>query len=331
LRPGEGLVIQLTAIAASGFLFEAFQTLAIWFQSQTQAKYAVMAKSSILILINMIKIGLLLSFATIHAFAWAALLESLLVAVTLTAIYRFKGNAMRSWSVSRTYLKALLRDCWPMALSGLVVIAYGRLAQLMIGGMRGNEAVGIFSAASRISEAWTFIPLAVISSAFPSLVAARGKDPALYYRRMQTLCNVILMVGLAAAIPMTFLATPVVLALFGEAYADAGPVLAINLWGSVFMFLGMVQSGWYVAEGLTRMALLRTLLCALLNAVLNVILIPRYSYTGAACATAISHAVNAFALNLFDSRTRPFFFLQLRAFTFRSPVFRWSEPKPLGG
>lgn len=331
LRPGEPLLIELTAIAASGFLFEAFQTLAIWFQSQTQSKYSVIAKSSILILVNMVKIGLLLSFASIHAFAWAALLESILVAMALTSIYRFKGNSLRSWRISRTYARALIRECWPLALSGMVAIAYGRLAQLMIGGMSGNEAVGIFSAASRVSEAWSFIPLAIINSAFPSLISVRHGDPALYYRRLQTLCNVIFMLGLSLAIPMTFFATPLVIALFGEAFADAGPVLAINLWGSVFMFLSMVQSGWYVTEGLTRMALIRTLICGALNAALNLILIPRYSYTGAACATAIAYAVNACVLNLTDPRTRPFFQVQLRAFAFRSPIFRWTAPKTTGG
>jgi len=331
LRPDEPLLIELTAIIASGFLFEAFQTLAIWFQSQTQSKYSVIAKSSILILINMVKIGLLLSFASIHAFAWCALLESILVAVALTSIYRFKGNSLRSWRISRSYAWALIRDCWPLALSSMVVIAYARLAQLMIGSMIGNEAVGIFSAASRVSEAWTFIPLAIISSTFPSLIAVRSSNPALYYRRLQTLCNVIFMLGLAVAIPMTFLATPLVIALFGKAYATAGPVLAINLWGSVFMFLSMVQSGWYVSEGLTRMALIRTLICGALNAILNVILIPRFSYTGAACATAVAYAVNACVLNLTDARTRPFFYLQLRAFAFRTPIFRWSTPDPTGG
>lgn len=331
LRPGEGLIIELTAIIAAGFLFEAFQTLAIWFQSQTQSKYSVLARSGTLIVSNLIKIGLLLSFATIHAFALAALLESMLVAGALAAIYHLKGNAFRSWSFSRSYAMTLLRDCWPLALSGMVVIAYGRLAQLMIGGMSGNEAVGIFSAAARVSEAWTFIPLAIIHSTYPALIAVRHSNPALYFRRLQTLCNVIFLLGLSVAIPMTFLSKPLIISLFGEAYAAAGPVLAISLWGAIFMFLSMVQSGWYVAEGLTRMALMRTLFCAALNATLNVFLIPRYSYNGAAWATAISYAVNACLLNLTDPRTRPYFYLQLRTFAFRAPMFRWSTPDRSGG
>lgn len=325
-RPDEPLLLQVTAIAACGFLFEAFETLAIWFQSQTQSKYAVVAKSGSLILINLVKIGLLLSFATIHAFAWVALVESMLVATALTTIYRFKGNVIRHWRFNPSYAGALLRECWPLALSGVVLVAYGRLAQLMMGGMRGNEAVGIYSAASRISEAWSFIPLAIITSTYPSLVRSKGTQPELYARRLQTLCNAIVTLAVAVAIPMTFLATPVVSLLFGEAYSDAGPVLAIHFWGAVFMFLSLLQSTWYVTEGLTRLALVRTLLSALLNAGLNAILIPRYSYTGAALATAIAYAFNACALNLTDARTRPFFFLQLKALTFRAPLFRWSEP-----
>lgn len=326
VRPDEPMLLGLTAIIASGFLFEAFQTLSLWFQSQTQSKYDVIARSASLILINLVKIGLLLSVATIHAFAWAALVESILVAAALSAIYRLKGNGFHDWRINLGYAATLLRESLPLALSSLVVIAYGRLAQLMMGGMSGNEAVGIYSAASRISEAWTFIPLAIIASTFPSLVSAKSSNPALYARRLQTLCNVIVLLAIAVAIPMTFLATPLVLALFGEAYIEAGPVLAINFWGGVFLVLSMLQSSWYVSEGLTRLALVRTLLCALLNAALNAVLIPRYSYTGGALATAIAYAVNACVLNLTDARTRPYFVLQLKALTFRAPLFRWSEP-----
>lgn len=330
-RPGEPLVIQLTAIVAASFLFEPFQTLTLWFQSQTQSKYAVVAKSSILILINLGKIALLLTHASIQAFAWAALVESLLVAAALVAIYRFKGNAIRLWRFSRAYAGSLLRECWPLALAGLVGSLYGRLDQLFIGGMLGNEAIGLYSAAVRISEAWTLIPLAIITSTFPSLVAAQKQASPLYQLRLQTLCNVITVLAIAVALPMTFLAKPLVTALFGAAYAPAGPVLAISIWGSVFIFMGMLQSCWYVSEGLTRIALIRTLLCAGLNALLNLLLIPHYGFVGAACATALTHACNAWALNLLDPRTRPFFYLQLRTFSFKSPLFRWNPPEPTGG
>lgn len=331
MRPDEHLLIQLTAIAACGFLFEAFQTLAIWFQSQTQAKYAVVAKSGILILMNLVKIALLLGFASIQAFVWAAVAESLLVAVALTAIYRFKGNSLQDWRYSSAYARSLLKDCWPIAAAGIVGIVYGKLSQLMIGGMLGNEAVGIYSAAIRLSDTWVFIPMAIVTSAFPSLVAARHSNPQLYDQRMQTLCNVITAMAVAVALPMTLLARPLVTALFGNEYAAAAPVLAISLWGGVFVCLGMVQTCWYISEGLTRMALMRTILCALLNATLNLILIPHYSFVGAAIATTLSHAVNAWAINLTDARTRPFFFLQLRAVAFRPPIFRWSEAESMRG
>lgn len=330
-RPAEPLLIELTVIVAASFLFEAFQTLTLWFQSQTQSKYAVVAKSGILIVINLVKIALLLNHAPIQAFAWTALVESLFVAGALIAIYRFKGNLIRLWGFSRDYALKLLRECWPLALAGFIGGLYGRLDQLFIGGMLGNEASGLYSAAVRISEAWTLIPLAVITSTFPSLVAAQKRAPGLYTLRMQTLCNIIAVLALAVAVPMTFLSKPLVVFMFGETYAPAGPILAISIWGSVFMFMGMIQSCWYVSEGLTRIALMRTVMCAGLNAIFNLLLIPRFGFVGAACATALTHALNVWALNLLDPRTRPFVLLQLRTFTFQAPLFRWNEPEPTGG
>ena len=54
----------------------------------------------------------------------------------------------------------------------------------------------------------------------------------------------------------------IILRLYSEAYADAAPVLAVHIWASVFVFLGVAQGPWNVEEYL-KLTLYRTAFGAL--------------------------------------------------------------------
>lgn len=188
-----------------------------------------------------------------------------------------------------------------------------RLDMLMLGSMVGDAAVGIYSAATRVSEVWYFVPTAIASSVTPMLILARQSNSALYLRRLSMLLHLLAGIALLIAVPVTFLAGPIVHLLFGPQYAAAGPVLALHIWAALFVFLGVGQNCWVLAEGLMMLALPRTILGAVLNILLNIVLIPRYGPLGAAIATVIAYAVSAVFVNALDPRTREIFALQFRA------------------
>jgi PST family polysaccharide transporter len=95
-------------------------------------------------------------------------------------------------------------------------------------------------------------------------------------------------------------------------------VLAVHAWAGVFVALGVGQGIWNVCEGLTRLALVRTLAGAALNIVLNVVFIPRFGPLGAAVATVVSYALSAYIMNAFDRRTRVIFRMQTEAILLRA-------------
>jgi PST family polysaccharide transporter len=123
---------------------------------------------------------------------------------------------------------------------------------------------------------------------------------------------------------MTFAASYITSALYGNDYAGAGPTLAIHIWAALFVFLGVAQSPWSINEGLTVLALIRTVIGAAANVILNFLLIPRYGPAGAAVATTISYALSAVVLNAFSSRTRPIFALQMKSMLLIPMGNKWS-------
>lgn len=313
LRPAEPLVQLLVAIIAAGTIFQSFDAIDFWFQARVESRFSVYARSSAFLLVSALKIFLILENAPLIAFAWAGTVELLLGALGLLLAYRMNGQQSLAWNVSTQRIKQTMKDSWPLALSGVAVMIYMKIDQVMLGQMLGNKAVGVYSAAIRISEVWYFIPMSIVASVTPALIEARKVSAALYNQRMADLFRLMAVIALAIAVPMTFLSGYIVQALYGYMYEGAGPILAIHIWAALFVFLGVAQSPWTINEGLTSLALLRTVTGAAANVFLNVVLIPKYGPIGAAIATAVSYALSAVVLNALSRSTREIFKLQLNS------------------
>ncbi|BAZ53541.1 putative polysaccharide biosynthesis protein [Nostoc sp. NIES-4103] len=313
----DSLTVWLVIILAAPGVFLAFDTIDLWFQSQVKSKYTVIAKNMAFLAITLVKVTLINISAPLLAFACATSAEVVLGAVGLAIAYRVNKFSVRSWRWSFSVAKSLMSESWPLIFSGFAIAIYVKIDQIMLGEMVGQEAVGIYAAAARISEVWYFLPTIIVSSSAPAIYAAkREADETLYYGRLTKLLRFLALVSVTIAFPMTFLSGTIINLLFGNGYAEAGTVLAIHIWASLFVFIGVAVSPWFVAEGLTHLAMYRAILGGITNVVLNLFLIPTYSGTGAAIATVISYAVGSFLANATHPKTRKLFIVQLKCFLF---------------
>ena len=309
----ETLKIWLVAILGIAGVFRASDTIELWFQSQVQSKYTVIAKNTAFLLNTLIKIALILTKAPLLAFALVTLAEFAMSAIGLLIVYQVKGSSLWLWRWSVATAKTLLKESLPLIFSGFAIMIFMRIDQVMLGQMIGDSEVGVYSAAVRVSEIWYFIPGAIVSSVAPAIYAAKEKSESLYYQRIGQLLSLMTCISLAIALPMSFLSDKIIMVMFGSGYAEAGPILAVHIWTSLFVFMGLATSPWFIAEGLNRVSLGKTLFGAILNIILNLLLIPKYAGLGAAIATIISQAAAAFICNGFDSRTQKLFRIQVRS------------------
>lgn len=316
LRSSDSVTCWLVGITAVGAIFQAFDTIDFWFQSQVKSKYTVYVRNAAFLIITFVKIILIMTRSSLILFACAGLAEIVLGTIGIVITYRLHGYYLKKWRVSLRYAKELLTDSWPLILSGLAVGLFMKIDQVMLREMVGNKAVGIYSAATRISEVWYFIPAIIVSSVSPSIIEAKKINEILYYQRLKIFFNLMAGLAFAIAIPITFLSRPLVLLLFGESYAAASPVLAIHIWAVFFVFVATAQRPWDIAEGLMKLSLKRTLIGAVVNIILNIILIPLYSSIGAAISTVVSYAFSAFLANIINDKSRRIFFLQAESIFF---------------
>jgi PST family polysaccharide transporter len=188
-----------------------------------------------------------------------------------------------------------------------------KIDQVMLGRMSGDRAVGLYAVVVKLSEGWLAVPAVLLPSLFPVLVQSRETSPEIYRKRLEKMFNAMSLLAWAIVLPMVFGAGWIVRTLYGTAYLDAVPVLRIHMWGTFFVFLGSAQSLWEVAENFTLFSFAKSAAGAVVNVALNLVLIPRYGPAGAAVATVGSYSLAGFLLTGAVPRSRPLFFLQLRA------------------
>ncbi len=289
VRRSDPLALWLVGIMSAGAIFQAFNAIEFWLESRLQWKFSAIAKSSVLLLGGVVKIGLILTHASLIAFAWTGLAETVTGAAGLVITYQAKGVRLRTWRINTQLAKRLLNDSWPMMLSAFVTMVYLRIDQVMLGTLAGSEEVGIYSAAVRLAEPWGFISMAICASVFPSIIKGGTTDNEVFKSQLQKLYNLMALIAYCIAIPTTFLSGWLVNTLYGSAYDKAGPLLAILVWGSLFTNLGTARTIYMISMNWTKANFFSLLSGAIINIVLNYYLIPVYGAMGAVIASLISY------------------------------------------
>ena len=326
LSKNDGLVNKVVIILGMATFFQSFNIVDQYFQSIVKSRMVVIANVMSLVVSGGLKIAMILTGAPLMAFVWIILLESVVLALSLILFYTRSSDSLFKWKFSTQTAKELLKDSWPLILSGIVVSIYMKIDQVMIKELMDNNSVGQYAAAVRLSEAWYFIPVAICSSLFPAIVNAKKVSEELYYHRIQRLYDLMVWISVAIALPMTFLSDWIVNILYGAKFNLSGTVLSIHIWAGVFVFLGVSRGGWIINENYQRYTAMYLAVGMVVNVILNLIMIPRLGIFGAAYATLISQSVSVLFAPLIFKKTQISFFMMLKSLVFLS-LFKRSQNK----
>jgi PST family polysaccharide transporter len=294
----------------------------LWLQATLQAKYATAAQTLALVAGAIVRISLILCSGPLWSFAAAVVLEMLVAAAGLWWLGGRRGLPFRlAGRIDGVTARALLSEAWPLMFASLAIMVYMRIDAVMLRQMLGPAAVGVYSAAVRISEIWYFVPVALASSLLPTLLNGKAGGEAVYRRGLQQYFDLNAAVAYALAVPIAFISPWVIHVAYGSAYAGAAGVLAVHIWSSMFVFLGVARGQWLVNEKMVRFYLVTTIIGAIANVTLNLVLIPRSGPLGAAWATVVSYALSVWLSSLIYPPARAIGKMQTRALLL--PLLGW--------
>jgi len=198
--------------------------------------------------------------------------------------------------------KYLFKEALPIALSGVLFIIYFRIDVIMLSMMQGDAAVGIYSAAYKLSEPLTLIPHAFMMSLFPLMSGYFETSRDKLIKSYKLSFKYLFMIALPIAIGTTLIADKLILIIYKSPFANSTTVLQILIWALVFVSVNSVLLHLLISMGKQKLSTLSYALCAVANVTLNFILIPIMSYNGAAIATVVTNAVLFLASFYFVSK-----------------------------
>ncbi len=299
IRPDDGISHWLVGIIAAGSIFQAFDIVGLWFQSQIRSKFVVYAKNAAFLAVSIAKIVLICIGAPLIAFAWAGLVEVALGAVGLTIAYQLAGYQITAWRASVGCACRLLKDSWPLIFSGIAIFIQAKVDQVMLGDMVGNSEVGQYSAAMKLIEIVAFVPMIIQSSVAPTVTQAKIAGEEKYYERLLNVYRLMCIIFIFTALPIFLLAEQIVLIVYGVEYRSAGVLLSLFAIRLFFANIGLAKSLFITNENLFRYALLTAVIGSIVNLSLNYILIPKYAAVGAVWAMIISFFITTFFIDIF--------------------------------
>ena len=303
----------LVVIVSLGLFFQSFEVVEFHFQSKVQAKVVSICKVIQLLLSSIIKILLIVADADLISFVMVSAFDMVSLAITYIVAYRIRE---KSWFLNvfdYEVAKEFLKSSWPLMFSTLVVMIYLRIDQIMIKEILGEYELGVYSAATKISEACYFIPTIVSTALFPAVLSVKNNKLE-YEERFLRICKFVFLISLSISSVLYIMSEQIIIMLYGIDYSESARILSLHALGMVFAFSGIVSSKWFISENLQLYTLKRTMIGAVVNVALNLIMIPRMGIEGAVYATLLSQILASYLINCTSKKTRGLFYMQTKAF-----------------
>ncbi|MBE9574843.1 MAG: flippase [Proteobacteria bacterium] len=296
-----GILIGLLSLLALT-VADAFKTI---FQARFKMHFAVIGETAGVLL------TLILSFAALRmgwglsAVITAAAAGSVL---NLLLYIRFSRRFVRvRLRFDRRVARSLFHGALPLGLSGIMAVIYFRVDLLMLSWMKPLDDVGIYGAAYQVVEISAVVPALFLGTIFPlftrAIEACDNTLTQLYDRAFSFITSLavpMLFGGLILADSLMILITGqdfgieriLDVPLLGMVDVDAiGTTFRILLVAMMLMFWGQLNGHLMIAGNMQKKLLKIYFVLVPANILLNLVLIPRYSYLGAAMATLITEVV----------------------------------------
>ena len=220
------------------------------------------------------------------------------ISVTISALFCMLVMAF----AERRYLTEQLRAPSPSAnpywRPGLLLAAAtaavgvnNRVDLIMLRWLDSEEIVGLYAACYVFINAVFLVPMLFSFVLFPDLSRISAHDRETLKHVVVNGARMLALAGSAAGTVMSGLATPLLTMAYPEPYLRATPALRVLCLALPFVFVSNLYWNVLVSRNRQGRILLYISICALLNAGLNLLLVPRFSLVGAGWATVASELI----------------------------------------
>lgn len=188
--------------------------------------------------------------------------------------------------------KKVLIEAWPIALSIVFNLVYFRLDGVLLAQFQPVQDVGIYAAPYKILEVVVTLPAIFAGLALPILTNAFAKGELNRFRKvLQKSVEALLMIAVPMVVGTIFISYDLMVAISGDEFYISGKVLQPLILATGLIFIGNLFANTVVAINKQRAMIWGYGAVAVISVAGYLILIPRYSYMGAAWMTVAAEAL----------------------------------------
>lgn len=289
----------------------------------------IAAASFLFTALNQIMVGLFQSRLKMNRVVWAEVLSRfiLIIGVILALKYHWGLNGMLATAsvaslssfllhfyFARNFAKIrpqfslfwwrkITHLSWPLAVTISFNLIYLRADTLILSLIKSQAEVGLYGAAYKIIDVLSSLPFMFAGVILPLLVLAWQKRDLLKFKKiLQKSFDILAVAALPLVIGTQFLADDIIVFIAGPDFIEAGMILRVLILAVAAIFLGNMMSHAVVAIEAQKKVIWIYLFTSVTALIAYLILIPRFSYFGAAAVTIYSESAIAILSTIFIYR-----------------------------
>lgn len=290
-----------------------FDVIRNYFTSIVRNEYIVKISILTTIISAIVKLLLVFNHFGLIYFVGSLVFDATTLAIGYCFVYTKNIGKIQAWKFDKRWTKYILRQSFPLLLSGAAATIFLQIDQVMIGNMINKSSVGYFSVASKFIEILIYVPTILIQTVCPVLVRMRTEDVNGYKVNSQMFMNITVWLCAICGILTCLCSYWVIIITFGEKYYSSIAVLQILSFKIIGVALNIISGQLLIIEEKQKLFVLRSISGCIACVILNLAIIPYYGIKGVAAVAVITQFVAGYFVHLLIPRYRYMFWLQTRA------------------
>jgi O-antigen/teichoic acid export membrane protein len=206
----------------------------------------------------------------------------------ITATYKYYPIRL---NIDWVYWKQIFKKALPLFVIITFNLIYYRIDTVMLSVMKDQIAVGLYGASYKILEILIALPGMFMGLLLPLFTKYYLQDKTRFQHIFQQAFNILVTVAIPLGVAGILLSSKILDLIAGQEFMPATNTLQVLFIGIGFIFLGNLMGHILISAQLQSKSMYIAIIGAVFNVGLNLYLIPRYSYLGAATATAITEGL----------------------------------------
>jgi O-antigen/teichoic acid export membrane protein len=236
-----------------------------------------------------------IGFACIYIFS-----STLGLAYTLLVANRL--HLTHALQIDREMIWPMMKEALPFGITALSGMIYTYADSIMLSSLKGNEVVGWYNAPYRLMLMMLFIPNVINVVIFPVMSRYFTSSPSFLKLIYTKYLKFMLILSLPLGMGTTLIADKIILFVFGVGFENSIVALKIIIWTIVLTFIGAAFARLLESVNQQRIITKISMVCMVVNVLLNILLIPKFSYIGSSFVTVVTEFLLVGSIIFFSYR-----------------------------